>query len=356
MIKILIVEDSAFMRKLLTDVFSAESDFSVLDTARNGKDAVEKVKRLKPDLVTMDVEMPVMDGLTALEMIMREVPTPVVMISSLTKSGAEATLRALELGAVDFVAKTSGPISSVTGIRAEIVKKCRAAVKANVAQLTKSHMITAPLQLIAANNNLAAAKPTVYPAGQPECVVAIGTSTGGPRALQEIITKLPGNLPCGVVVVQHMPPGFTKSLAERLNSLSSLTVKEAEQNDPIRPGVALVAPGDYHMTVESEGNRKIVKLSQKPPIGGHRPAVDPMMESVAKVYGGRAVGVILTGMGHDGAQGMKAIKKQGGYTVAEDQSTSVVFGMPKAAIELGIIDKVLPLPAIAPEIVKSLSK
>lgn len=355
MIKILIVEDSAFMRKLLTDVLSAESDFSVLDTARNGKDAVEKVKKLKPDLVTMDVEMPVMDGLTALEMIMRETPTPVVMVSSLTKAGAEATLRALELGAVDFVAKTSGPISSVASISAEIIKKCRMAVKVNVAQLKKPPIANAPLQKLTANS-LAAVKPPVHSVNHQESIVAIGTSTGGPRALQEIITKLPGNLPCGVVVVQHMPPGFTKSLAERLNSLSSLTVKEAEQNDLIRPGVAFVAPGDYHMTVESEGNRKVVKLSQKPQIGGHRPAVDPMMESVAKVYGDRAVGVILTGMGHDGAQGMKAIKQKGGYTVAEDQSTSVVFGMPKAAIELGVIDKVLPLPAIASEIVKSLSK
>lgn len=354
MIKVLIVEDSAFMRKLLSDVFSAESDF-IVDTARNGKDALDKVKRFKPDLITMDVEMPVMDGLTALEIIMRENPTPVVMVSSLTRDGAEATMKALDLGAVDFVAKTAGPISSVAGIGAEIINKCRSAAQVNVQNLRRKPFsaVPAPPRPVVYPTPL---KTPEYPAVSEERIVAIGTSTGGPRALQEIITKLPGNLPCGVVVVQHMPPGFTKSLSERLNSLSSVTVKEAEHNDVIKPGLVLIAPGDYHMTVEAEGGRKVVKLAQNPPIGGHRPAVDPMLESVAKVYGPKAVGVILTGMGHDGAKGMQTIRQQKGYTIAEDQSTSVVFGMPKAAIELGVIDKVLPLPAIASEIVRSLAK
>lgn len=344
------------MRKLLSDVFSAESDF-IVDTARNGKDALDKIKRFKPDLITMDVEMPVMDGLTALEIIMRENPTPVVMVSSLTRDGAEATMKALDLGAVDFVAKTAGPISSVAGIGTEIINKCRAAAQVNVQTLRRKPFSAAP----ATSRPVASPTPLVvktpeYPAVSEERIVAIGTSTGGPRALQEIITKLPGNLPCGVVVVQHMPPGFTKSLSERLNSLSSVTVKEAEHNDVIKPGLVLIAPGDYHMTVEIEGGRKVVKLAQNPPIGGHRPAVDPMLESVARVYGAKAVGVILTGMGHDGAKGMQTIRQQKGYTIAEDQSTSVVFGMPKAAIELGVIDKVLPLPAIASEIVRSLAK
>lgn len=349
MIKLLIVEDSAFMRKLLSDVFTAESDFQVLDTARNGKEAIEKVKKLKPDLITMDVEMPIMDGLSALEIIMKENPTPVVMVSSLTREGADATLRALALGAVDFVTKTSGPISSVTGIRHEILQKCRIAAKANVLRLAKMPSPT---------RTVAVAKPVDLTLGETSCdkIVAIGTSTGGPRALQEIITKLPGNLPCGVVIVQHMPPGFTKSLAERLNSLSSVSVKEAENNDVIRPGLVLIAPGDYHMTIEIEGGKKVVKLNQNPPIGGHRPAVDPMLDSVARVYGAKTVGVILTGMGHDGAKGIQNIKKQHGYTIAEDQTTAVVFGMPKAAIELGVVDKALPLPEIAAEIVRSLAK
>ena len=346
MIKILIVDDSAFMRKLLSDLFSAEPDFTVIDTARNGVDAVEKVKRLKPDLITMDVEMPVMDGIKALEIIMKETPTPVLMISSLTRAGAEATLSALELGAVDFVAKSAGILSSITSIGNEILAKSRAAVHAKVSRFVerpKAQLVVKPLL-----------QPVI---GRiEERVLASGTSTGGPRALQEVITKLPGDLPCGVVIVQHMPPGFTKSLSERLDSLSALTVKEAEHNDVVRSGLVLIAPGNYHMTIEREGNKKVVKLDQSPPIGGHRPAVDPMMESVARVYGAGAFGVILTGMGHDGAKGIKAIKQQHGYTIAEDQSTAVVFGMPKAAIELGVVDKVAPISAVAAEIVKAIIK
>jgi two-component system chemotaxis response regulator CheB len=347
MIKILIVDDSAFMRKLLSDLFSAEADFIVIGTARNGKEALEKVKQYKPDVITMDVEMPIMSGIQALEIIMREMPTPVVMLSSLTSSGAKATLTALELGAVDFVAKTSGVVSSITSISNEILAKSRAASKANVSQLSKIKVALPSMTNLSSQ--------TFMPSNE-ERILAIGTSTGGPRALQEIITRLPGNLPCGAVIVQHMPPGFTRSLAERLNSLSALMVKEAEHNEVIRPGLVLIAPGDYHMTIEREGNKKVVKLNQNPPIGGHRPAVDPMMESVAKAYGERTVGVILTGMGHDGAKGIQVIKQQRGYTIAEDQSTAVVFGMPKSAIELGVVDKIAPLSAIAAEIVKAIVK
>jgi len=349
MIKLLIVDDSAFMRKMLLDLFSAEPDFEVIGTARNGQEAVDKVKLMKPDLITMDVEMPIMDGIKALEVIMQDMPTPIVMISSLTREGAEATIRALELGAVDFVAKSAGIVSSISGISNEILAKSRVAVHAKVFRLVgKPKIVSATVKPLL--------QPSITILASDEGILAIGTSTGGPRALQEIITKLPADLPCGVVIVQHMPPGFTKSLSDRLNSLSFVTVKEAEHNDIIRPGLVLIAPGDYHMTVEREGNRKVVKLNQSPAIGGHRPAVDPMMESVAKVYGSKAVGVILTGMGHDGAKGIQAIKQQKGYTIAEDQSTAVVFGMPKSAIELGVVDKVAPLTAIATEIVKSIVK
>lgn len=348
MIKVLVVDDSVFMRKLLTDLFAGETDFTVVDTARNGKDAIDKVKRFKPDLITMDVEMPVMDGIKALELIMKEAPTPVVMISSLTQAGAVATLRALEIGAVDFVAKTAGPISNITAIRTEILTKCRAAVRANVLQLATGRATAGALP----------AMPKMH--SQPglaldERIVAIGTSTGGPRALQEIITKIPGNIPCGIVIVQHMPPGFTKSLAERLDSLSSVTVKEAEHNDVIRPGYVFIAPGDYHMLIEREGGKTVIKLNQNSPIGGHRPAVDPLMESVARTYGSKAIGVILTGMGRDGAKGIEAIKRQNGYTIAEDQSTAVVYGMPKAAIELGVVDKIVPITGVTAEILKVLS-
>ncbi len=342
--KVLVVDDSAFMRKVLSDLFTAEDDFTVVDVARNGEDAVDKVKRLKPDVVTMDVEMPVLDGLGALERIMKESPTPVVMVSSLTREGADATIAALAKGAVDFVAKTAGPISSIDQIRAEIIAKCRAASLANVKQLVRPPAPPPP-----PTARLPAFAP--YPQEQ---IVAIGTSTGGPRALQEILTRLPGNLPCPVVVVQHMPPGFTRSLADRLNTLSALTVKEAQSGDELRPGLAVIAPGDYHIGLAREGHKTVVKLNQEPPLGGHRPAVDPMFESVARIYGPRTLGVILTGMGHDGSRGMKAIKAQHGRTIAEDQSTTVVFGMPKAAIELGVVDKVVPLPDVAGEIVKHL--
>lgn len=344
MIRVLIVDDSAFMRKVLSDLFAGEADFLPPDTARNGQEAVEKVKTMRPDLVTLDVEMPVMDGLEALRQIMQVAPTPSLMVSSLTKAGAEATIRALDLGAVDFIAKTNGPISSIESIRQELLAKARAAVRANVRQL-----VPPPMQQSARS---------VLPfggAGGSEKIVAIGTSTGGPRALQEIITRLPADLPCGVLVVQHMPPGFTRSLAERLNSLSAVQVKEAEDNEPIRPGCVYIAPGAYHMRVDRGGRGLCLRLTQDAPIGGHRPAVDPMFESVARHYGGRTVAVLLTGMGHDGAQGMKAIKERQGFTIAEDQSTSVVFGMPKSAIELGVVDKVAPLHAVAAEIMKAVS-
>lgn len=349
MIQVLIVDDSAFMRKLLTDLFAAEPGFSVLDTARNGKEAVDKVKRLKPDLVTMDVEMPVLDGIKALEQIMQECQVPVLMISSLTRAGAEATMQALALGAVDFIGKPAGPISSITGIRSEIITKAKSAVRANVAQLLKPQTVQ--------TQTVQSFFPPV-PVGTVlnEQIVAIGTSTGGPRALQEVLVRLPGNLPCGIVIVQHMPPGFTKSLSDRLNSLSSLHIKEAEHNDIVQSGVAFIAPGDYHMLLEREGGKTVIKLNQAPPVGGHRPAVDPMMESVAKIYGSRAIGVILTGMGHDGSKGMQAIKSQRGQTIAEDQTTAVVYGMPKSAIELNVVDRVAPLPDIAAEIIRAVKK
>lgn len=345
-IRVLVVDDSAFMRKILSDLFAAETDFEVIDTARNGREAIDRIRRLRPDVVTMDVEMPVLDGISALEIIMKEAPTRVVMVSSQTREGADATIRALEKGAVDFVAKTAGPISSIDNIRNEILNKCRAATKANV-------------RLLAAPSAPPPPPPSTYKApifvpSVNEQIVAIGTSTGGPRALQEILTRLPGNLPCPLVIVQHMPPGFTRSLSERLNTLSALTVKEAQSGDVLTPGLAVIAPGDYHLTLERDGAKTVVRLNQEPAIGGHRPSVDPMMESVARIYGPRAIGVILTGMGHDGSRGMKAIKSRQGCTIAEDGSTTVVNGMPKSAIELGVVDRVVPLPAIAAEIVRQL--
>ena len=380
MIKILVVDDSAFMRKVLSDLFKSQPDFEVVDIGRNGAEALEKVKQHSPDVVTLDVEMPVMDGLTALEQIMAVKPTPVVMVSSLTKAGADATIKALSLGAVDFVAKSAGSISRIDEIEKDLLQKCREAAGVSGSRLRVAPLIAAkPLRIqertiaptppekpIIVEKTLGvdkAAPSTVRTApvygaisGVDDWIVAIGTSTGGPRALQEVLTRLPGSLPCPTVIVQHMPPGFTKSLAERLNTLSELTVKEAADNDRLVAGTVYIAPGDFHLTLRRVASGTYVKLNKEPAIGGLRPAVDPMMVSVAETYGTKAVGVILTGMGHDGAKGMQAIKRLQGRTIAEDQSTSVVFGMPKAAIEAGVVDTILPLPQVADGIVQCLKK
>ena len=375
MIKILVVDDSAFMRKVLSDLFKSQPDFEVVDIGRNGAEAVEKVKQHSPDVVTLDVEMPVMDGLTALEQIMSVKPTPVVMVSSLTKAGADATIKALSLGAVDFVAKSAGSISRIDEIEKDLLQKCREAAGVSGSRLRVGTVpIIKPVKLPERTPAVVPEKVSVSErtlgidrlapnvakttaiSGVDDWIVAIGTSTGGPRALQEVLTRLPGSLPCPTVVVQHMPPGFTKSLAERLNSLSELTVKEAADNDKLAAGTVYIAPGDFHLTLRRDASGTYVKLNKDPAIGGLRPAVDPMMVSVAETYGTKTVGVILTGMGHDGAKGMQAIKRLHGRTIAEDQSTSVVFGMPKAAIEAGAVDTVLPLPQVAEGIVQCLKK
>ncbi len=357
MIKILIADDSIFMRKLLSDLFEEQPDFKVVGVAHNGKDAVEKTAQLSPDLLTMDVNMPVMDGLEALAIIMKEHPLPVVMISSMTKTGAEATLRALELGAVDFISKVSGTVSSIADIQNEILEKCRAAAAANWRISAKGKSIPVeveepPVPKVRPAELMSSPFSKTVPGTGQQRLVAIGTSTGGPRALQQVITQLPADLPCGVVVVQHMPPGFTKSLSERLDSLSKVRVKEAEDNDLIEPGHVYIAPGNYHMQVKNQSGLLRISLNQEPPLASHRPSVDVLFDSVASV-GRRLTAVIMTGMGSDGARGMQKIKSAGGYVIAEDESTSVVYGMPKAVVDLGIADKVLPLPYIAGAIVNA---
>ena len=407
MIRILIADDSAFMRKVLTDLFKAQPDFEVVGTAINGRDAVEKVKKYHPDLLTLDVQMPVMDGLNALAVIMEIAPMPVVMLSSLTKEGTDETIRALSLGAVDFISKAGGSISRIDTIEEDILAKCRAAAKANVKRAMKGaraaelaererrakekaepprmHHVELPARHNPfgtkpateekkprnpfghhENPLLQKRKPTLTPHAQPAPnvkasgagsgkLVAIGTSTGGPQALHSVITRLPGELPCGVVVVQHMPPGFTKSLANRLDSLSKVSVKEAENGDIIEPGHVYIAPGNYHMRVASEGSKRKIVLSQDPPVGNHRPAVNVLYDSVAPV-GKNLVAVIMTGMGCDGTEGMKKIKAQGGYSIAQDESTSVVYGMPKSVVDAGLADEVRPVTDIARAIVAAVEK
>lgn len=344
MIRVLIADDSSFMRKILSDLFIQSSKFEVIGTANNGKDTINKVLRLKPDLLTLDINMPVMDGLKALEVIMKDCPLPVVMISSLTKAGAEETIRALELGAVDFINKTSGSISRIDTISNEIINKCYAAATANFKAAMR------PTSIVKAQTTR-----SIFPAMSSGKLIAIGTSTGGPKALQQVITKLPSDIPCGVLVVQHMPPGFTKSLADRLDQLSQVRVKEAENGEPIKPGWVYIAPGNYHMIVNQDSRGNTIALNQNPPIGNHRPSVNALFDSVVS-FGKNLVSVILTGMGNDGASGMQHIKKVRGYIIAEDESTSVVYGMPKAVVELGIADEVLPIDKISNAIVNAVKR
>jgi len=336
------------MRLMISDILNSDKEIEVVATARDGEDGIKRVTELKPDVVTMDVEMPRLDGLHALGYIMSEIPTPVVMVSAYTKKGAEATFRALEYGAVDFVSKPSGPIS---GDIKEVGKELIAKVKiASVVGLDKLKFIR-PKKI---TQKYLKAKPKKI---VPEIkVIAIGSSTGGPCALEEILPQLDPDIPAGLLIVQHMPTGFTETFAARLDRDSKIDIKQAEAGDKIEQGKALLAPGDYHMTVKREVSRKeavgFISLNKEPPVYGLRPTVDAMMLSAAEVYGDKTIGVILTGMGSDGTRGMKAIKENKGKTIAQNEDTCVVYGMPKAAVEEGVVDKVVPLDKIAEEIMK----
>ncbi len=351
--RVVVVDDSSFMRKFISDLIHQDRDLKVIATAVNGVDAVEKVKELRPDVVTMDIEMPEMDGLTALTAIMQECPTPVVMLSNRTRVGAYSTVRALELGAVDFIAKPSGNISlDLEKIQDELILKVKIAAKSyhRVMRLTG---IAESLHEEDFNTLLATPSLQNTCCLPPQKIIAIGTSTGGPRALQTVLSKLPGNIPAGLAIVQHMPPGFTKTLAERLNAISQLEVSEAHDGDELTMGRALVAPGDRHMKIKRIGDRFYAQLSNEPPVGGLRPCIDIMMDSVARC-GIPVMGVLLTGMGHDGVAGLKKIQKANGFTIAEDESTCVVYGMPRAAVEHNCVNRVTPIHWVSQEILDHL--
>ena len=352
-IKVLVVDDSAFMRKMISDIINSSPELEVIAKARNGKDAISKTKELQPDVITMDIEMPEMDGLTALKNIMKETPVPVIMLSSLTSQGAEQTLRALQLGAVDFITKPSGQISlDIEQVSDDIINKVKAVAgtKRKLRSFYSSTEIpiprkTTPTKKVNSNGDL-------------RKLVLIGTSTGGPKALYQVIPDLPAKIDAAFLVVQHMPPGFTRSLAERLDSLSDIRVKEAEHGERIVPGCVYIAPGDYHMRVNVQGRDMAtefyIRLDKSTPRGGLRPAVDVLLESVAESSWLQILCVIMTGMGSDGAAGIIKLKERGARIIAEDPSTCVVYGMPKAAIETGMVDKIVPLPDISKEILKTL--
>lgn len=342
-IRVLIVDDSAFMRRIISDLLT-EGGIEVVGTARDGLDALSKAAELQPDVITLDVEMPNLDGYGTLRELMVRRPVPVVMVSSLTRAGAEATIRALALGAVDFVAKPSGSISlNMHVVGSELLAKVRAAAGAT----PRYRRVVADLPVLQRDQS------GVQPGSRrvSQQVVAIGCSTGGPGALHQLVPRLPASLPAGVVVVQHMPPGFTQSLARRLDEISALMVREAEEGDLVESGLVLLAPGGMHMLVGADGR---ISLSDDPPLHGVRPAVDKLLGGVVARWGRHALGVILTGMGHDGARGVAALKKAGGFAIAEDASTCVVYGMPRAVVDLGLADQVLPIQDIAGAIVERL--
>ena len=331
----LVVDDSAFMRRLITTILSAEHDFDVIGQARNGAEAIEMTVKLQPDVLTLDVEMPGVDGFQALQEIMKVKPTPVVMLSSLTLAGAEATIKCLELGAVDFIAKPSGSISlDLYKVGADLIERVRAAASSTVRRTSPSIQSKSPSH-------------TRRPIETRPDYIFIGTSTGGPRALQQVIPKLPGDLGVPVVIVQHMPAGFTTPLAARLDAESALRVRQARPGDRLEPNTVLIAPGGLHMEVVRNG---YVRLNDGPTLNGVRPAADITLGSMVNEFGGSVMGVLLTGMGRDGAAAMKRLHDASGHTIAESPDTCVVYGMPRAAVELGAVDLVLPLHEIADEI------
>ncbi|WP_097017559.1 protein-glutamate methylesterase/protein-glutamine glutaminase [Orenia metallireducens] len=354
-IKVLVVDDSAFMRKVVSEMLEEADDIEVIDKARNGIDALRKIETDEPDVITLDVEMPKMDGLEFLqklpELIGKNIP--VIMLSSLTTKQSKTTIKALELGAIDFVAKPSGSISlDIDQVKQELIEKVRiaAGAKSKLAKISKTFSRTLkPVKKRVISTKKITAKPSISTraTGLTKLVV-IGSSTGGPRALKEVVTLLPEDLDAAVLIVQHMPPGFTTSLAQRLDKLSDIRVKEAAEGDRLEKGLALLAPGDYHMTIENGQ----VKLNQNPKVHNVRPAVDVTMESIAYDYNSNTVGVILTGMGKDGAEGMKLIRDNGGKTIGQDEETCVVYGMPKVAYEIGGVEVVKPIDRIAEEIVR----
>jgi two-component system chemotaxis response regulator CheB len=336
-IRVLIVDDSRMIREVLTDILKDQPDIEVVGAAADAFEARDMIKKLDPDVITLDVEMPKMNGLEFLDKLMRAKPMPVVMISSATERGSEVTFRALELGAVDFVTKPKLSEQTPDDYGDMIADKIRAA---------KSARLKPPRTV---DPNDTTTMPAVVPkrpvpvgVKTSERLIAVGASTGGTEAIREFLVGMTPDCP-GIAIVQHMPENFTRMFAERLNGLCQITVKEAEHNDPILPGHAYIAPGGKHLWVKRDAGQLLAKLSTEPPMNLHRPSVDFLFLSAAKFLGADAIGVLMTGMGRDGAAGMLKMKEAGAWTIAQDEATSVIFGMPREAIELGAVHEVAPL-------------
>lgn len=349
--RVVVVDDSALVRSLLTEIINRQPDMECIGSASDPFAAREMIRNLNPDVITLDVEMPRMDGIDFLSKLMRLRPMPVVMVSTLTERGAEVTLKALELGAVDFVAKPKiGVADGLKQLADEITEKVRTASKARVA---KPHTPSATGTVAGAAQPAKPAAPVSIGRLSTEKLIFIGASTGGTEATKEVLMNLPPDSPA-VVITQHMPPGFTKSYANRLDGLCKIRVKEATDGERILPGHAYIAPGGFHLSVERSGANYIARVSDGEPVNRHKPSVEVLFESAARVVGQNALGIMLTGMGADGAKAMRTMKDAGSYNVCQDEATCVVFGMPREAIAHGAANEVLPLTKIAPHVIDRL--
>lgn len=350
-IGVLVIDDSALIRKLLTELLNKDPQIEVLDSAADPFIAREKIKKHHPDVLTLDVEMPKMDGITFLRNLMRLRPMPVIMVSTMTEQGAEVTLEALELGAVDFVTKPKiDVVESMDDYAAEIIAKVKTAAKAKVRSIEdrpKADKVEPKLSADAILEKKEGGKSHLK---TTEKIIAIGASTGGTEAIREVLEHMPANSP-GIVITQHIPAAFSSSFAKRMNTISALTVVEASDGDQIIPGHAFIAPGDRHLMVERSGARYYCRLNDGPPVNRHIPSVDVLFRSVAQNVGPNAIAVMLTGMGDDGAKGMLEMKNNGAPSIAQDEKTSVVWGMPGEAVKIGAVDTQLPLEKIAGKLI-----
>ncbi|WP_268957659.1 protein-glutamate methylesterase/protein-glutamine glutaminase [Oceanidesulfovibrio indonesiensis] len=347
--KVVVVDDSAFMRKALSTMLEKDPEIKVVATGRNGEEGLDLIRKLQPDVVTLDIEMPRMDGLTALRHIMMEMPRPVLMVSSLTTEGAEATLKAMELGAVDFIPKQ---LSKVSLDIVRIEESLRSKVKEVARRKFRAPRAMRPAARTAETR---APAQVVRPSGRVvRDVVAVGVSTGGPPAVQKVLSGLPADFPAGILIAQHMPAAFTGPFAKRLDSVSKVTVKEAEDVEPFKPGTVYIAPGGKHLVLAVRGSRMEVRVVEEPANALYKPSANVLIESAAESTGRRALGVILTGMGNDGLEGIRALKARGGRALAQNDASCVVFGMPKAIVDANLADEVVDIDDMAQSIMKNL--